>query len=126
MFGLIQILFMTEKFKEISKDMFNFSHHKIHHFPFVCMLLNFVMIAIEALREGNLIEFCNKNNSIIVTMNEFFFGTVHYFFIKYKCEKNLMCDIGSMIQIINCFAKENVQQMLDINDAETIKLDTPN
>lgn len=113
MFGLLQILYITEKFNEFTREMLTYSRHKSHHFPFVCLLLNFVMITIEAMREGDLIDYCNKSNSVINTMNQFFFGVTHTFFQKYKNEKKNINDIGRMIPQTNSYAKECVKEMLE-------------
>ncbi len=122
MFGLLQILYITEKFKDFSKEMFNHSLDKVHHFPLACLYLNFSMISIEALREGDLIDSCNRNRSVIMTMNEFFTGCVFYFFFQYKSEEKSIVDIGRMIQEMNPYMKENVCHMLNIHRNEQSKL----
>jgi len=121
MLGLLQMLYFTETFNGYSKELLEYSKNPLFYFPFACLLLNATMISLEALREGDLIEYCNKKKSIITTINEFYCGIIIYFGYLYRKDFKTMNDISKMIAEINSYSKNNIENIFNFYKTELNK-----
>jgi hypothetical protein len=114
MFSMLQILAIMDKFNGYVTEIFEFSKREFKHNPFACILINMSYYTIQSLKEGILIQFCNKNQSVINTVNEFYFGMVDLFFEGRKNNKNVAQEnINDVIKSIAKDAKNNPNKIFE-------------
>ena len=93
----LQVLYFIEKFPKSSQNLYNFLKEKKVEWLFFVSLLQFTKNTIDLLRNMVLIIFCNRNKSVVNTLNEFFCGLVCYFYseISYEQSQELTAEIIS-------------------------------
>jgi hypothetical protein len=115
MFSILQILALIDKLYEFVSEIFNFSLKEENYFPFICLLINLSKISLDALKYGYLIPICNKNSSVINTLNEFYFGLVALFFSSYKEEKATIDNINTILLKVKQVSCKNVNKIFKIS-----------
>ena len=80
MFSPLQVLYFIENYPKTSHKFYN--NKKTKKIEWLCFvsLLQFTKISMDMLREAKLTVYCNKNKSVISTVNNFFCGLVCYFY----------------------------------------------
>ena len=80
MFSPLQVLYFIENYPKTSHKFYNFLQSKKIEWLCFVSLLQFTKISMDMLREAKLTVYCNKNKSVISTVNNFFCGLVCYFY----------------------------------------------
>ena len=80
MFSPLQVLYFIENYPKTSHKFYNFLQSKKIEWLCFVSLLQFTKISMDMLREAKLTVYCNKNKSVINTVNNFFCGLVCYFY----------------------------------------------
>ena len=80
MFSPLQVLYFIENYPKTSHKFYNFLQSKKIEWLCFVSLLQFTKITMDMLREAKLTVYCNKNKSVISTVNNFFCGLVCYFY----------------------------------------------
>ena len=80
MFSPLQVLYFIENYPKTSHKFYNFLQSKKIEWLCFVSLLQFTKISMNMLREAKLTVYCNKNKSVISTVNNFFCGLVCYFY----------------------------------------------
>ena len=73
MFSPLQVLYFIENYPKTSHKFYNFLQSKKIEWLCFVSLLQFTKISMDMLREAKLTVYCNKNKSVINTVNIFFF-----------------------------------------------------
>ena len=80
MFSPLQVLYFIENYPKTSHKFYIFLQSKKIEWLCFVSLLQFTKISMDMLREAKLTVYCNKNKSVISTVNNFFCGLVCYFY----------------------------------------------
>ncbi|ODM95519.1 ELMO domain-containing protein 3 [Orchesella cincta] len=87
MFGALQMLYLSsaqETKETLAPEIFKLSRHPIHEFPLAVLSLNVTKMALDAFRDGILNRMCNKANSAIFIVNQFYLAILYRVFIKWS------------------------------------------
>src|SRR5690606_12041889 len=111
MFSMLQALAFVDKLNPYAKEIYTDSLSEIFSFSFLSALINLSAISLEALKEGYLIPFCNTYNSILETLNSFYFGIIDHFFTIYKNSNQTLENIHFLLESVSKFAKQNPERI---------------
>jgi hypothetical protein len=114
MFGILQLLAFCERYTFYARDILEYSCTKEYGFPMASLMLNFSMFTLEALREGHLINACNKGKSVVNTVNEFYFCLVEYFFNFYSKQKCTIHYLDDLLKEIHTTCKKHPKKILSL------------
>jgi hypothetical protein len=70
--------------RDLMKDILEYSHHEVYHFPLCITLLNISDFVLSYLREDRLNNMINSERQVMSVLNKVFFASVWMFFLKYK------------------------------------------
>lgn len=87
LFGLLCMLFITQKYPVFVHDIFSHSQNPIHYFPFAKVSLQISEICLKFLKEGILNKTINRNKSIYTTLCEFYCGAFMVWMDNYRNKK---------------------------------------
>ena len=102
MFGPLQILYLKDLYSNFLKNLFSYLLKYNCEWLFIGSLLNLTKITLDCLRNGTLIPICNRKESVIDVVNDFFCGLVYKFYLLLEIpeEQKLTAEFIS-IQIDN-------------------------
>ena len=107
MYGMLQLLAFCEKYPEYSREILQHSGVKGHEYPMVSLFLNFTFITLEGLKWNKFIRTCNKKKALNVTLNEFYFGMITYFFEIYKKSNYTIHEVSGLLKDIEKVTRKN-------------------
>ena len=81
MFAFLEILYFKENYSQFFKILYNIFLKNNFEWLFCISLINLVKICLNCLKNGSLISICNRKNSVLNVMNDFFLGLVSQFYL---------------------------------------------
>ncbi|KAL0207825.1 hypothetical protein P9112_010412 [Eukaryota sp. TZLM1-RC] len=84
-FGLLQLLFLTQKHAKLTNALYQLSIDNEQHFPFAIVCINFSKLALECLLSNSkdLFKLCNKRNSVIQVINDLYASAICEFYFNW-------------------------------------------
>ena len=112
--GLLQLLVLVTKYRDIALEMYKLSTHSTYNFPFCVMSINITRIALQALRGNKLTRICNQTKQVIEVCNEFYVATFWRLYTIWKQEHKTILDSGPLLNHIEKYALKNPLVLLKI------------
>jgi len=113
MFSMLQILAFMDRFQHYVLEIFEYFRKEFKFNPFACILINMSNYTIQALREGILIPYCNKYQSVIRCINDFYIGMINLFIEQRRKNKVINDNINDEIKKLAKYSKSNPQIVFD-------------
>jgi hypothetical protein len=121
MFGVLQLLCFSERYTFYARDILEYSNTKEYGFPMASLMLNFSMFTLEAFREGCLTSICNKQKSVMNTLNEFYVCLIEYFFNFYETQKCTIHYLDDLLKEIHVTSKKHPRKIMTLIDKVNMK-----
>jgi hypothetical protein len=109
----IQFLAFIDRYPLFAKEICEYSRTEDYNFPMAILFINLTSICVEFLKNGQLIPLCNSKNSVILALNELFFGLIYNFFTNYKVNYSTIHDIPEYLNRIKANQTNSPSQYLN-------------
>ena len=112
--GIMQLIYFLDSSRNnpLIKEIFSYSREGTYQFPFMVLSINMTQVALSCLREGHLTKFCNKQDQVFITLNEFYIALFYRFFELWKSQGHSSPQIGPILRDIESYAKRHPKNVI--------------
>lgn len=112
--GIMQLIYFLDSSKSspLINEIFRYSREGTYQFPFMALSINMTQIALKCLRDGYLTKFCNKQDQVFITLNEFYIALFYRFFELWKSQGHSSPQIGPILRDIESYAKRHPKNVI--------------
>ena len=109
--GIMQLVSFLEHCPSLALNIFTYSREGTYRFPFAVVSINLSEAALKALREGHLTKLCNKQEQVIVTLNDYHAGLFYRFYRQWRSQR-APSQLPPVIQDVATYAKKHPKAVI--------------
>jgi guanylate kinase len=110
-FGIMQLVSFLEHCPSLATEIFSYSTEGTYKFPFAVVSINLTEAALKALRDGHLTKLCNKQEQVIVALNDYHAGLFYRFYRQWRSQST-PSQIPPVIRDVASYAKKHPKAVI--------------
>ena len=87
-FGIMQLVSFLEHSMQLAMEIFTYSREGTHQFPFAVVSVSLTEAALKSLSDGHLVKLCNKQEQVIVTLNDYHTALFYRFYRLWRSQSS--------------------------------------